>query len=286
MGLQVWSGLHVMVPLPFTWWPFGHVMLTDCPTWNILWETFLLVFSLQTGGGGQGKAARNNKIYFFLIIIILSILTLKTNFRQPQEQSWQFVVMGNKISSVVFAVCVRACVCFSVSVVSHVGRRGKWSSRCFLRYTRPVDLQPGGILYCTGTGQRGPCSGWARALCRFASLWGSGSLWPLEAGSRLHAGEGFWRCRWMLPPEGADLHTFTCRCWEAPCAVGLTEESPGAQQLQPSVTDVRGVLWEWLPLHLDVCTVYRRRRPTGLRCRHSEQALMTLRFVDVQACNR
>lgn len=118
MGLQVWSGLHVMVPLPFTWWPFGHVMLTDCPTWNILWETFLLVFSLQTGGGGQGKAARNNKISFFLIIIILSILTLKTNFRQPQEQSWHFVVIGNKILSVVFAVCVRACVFLFVSSVS------------------------------------------------------------------------------------------------------------------------------------------------------------------------
>lgn len=42
--------------------------------------------------------------------------------------------------------------------------------------------------------------------------------------------------------DQAAVHTFTCWCWEAPGAVGLTEESPGAQQLQPGFTHVRGIL--------------------------------------------
>lgn len=42
--------------------------------------------------------------------------------------------------------------------------------------------------------------------------------------------------------DQAALHTFTCWRREAPGAVGLTEERPGAQQLQPGVTHIRGIL--------------------------------------------
>lgn len=40
----------------------------------------------------------------------------------------------------------------------------------------------------------------------------------------------------------ARFHTFTRRCWKAPCAVDLAEESLGPHQQQPSVTDIGGVL--------------------------------------------
>lgn len=42
--------------------------------------------------------------------------------------------------------------------------------------------------------------------------------------------------------DRATLHTFTCWGGEAPGAIGLTDERPGAQQLQPVVAHVRGVL--------------------------------------------
>lgn len=108
-------------------------------------------------------------------------------------------------------------------------------------------------------------------------------LWqPLAAGGReqiVHR----WRNLEVLVNVGVDraaLHTFTCWCWEAPGAVGLTEESPGAQQLQPVIAHVRGVLWERFPLCLHVCIVYRWRRPTGLCCRDSQKVMIRLHFVD------
>lgn len=55
-GLQVWSGLQVMVPLPLTSWPRGQVTRTDCPTRK---SGLPLPSSppLQPGGGGQRLAA-------------------------------------------------------------------------------------------------------------------------------------------------------------------------------------------------------------------------------------
>lgn len=42
--------------------------------------------------------------------------------------------------------------------------------------------------------------------------------------------------------DQAIFHTFTCRCWQAPCAVGLTEERLRARQLQASITYITGMV--------------------------------------------
>lgn len=262
MGLQVWSGLHVIVPLPFTWWPFGHVTLTDWPTWNILWEMFLLLFSLQPGGGGQGKAAQDKKSSLLHCITILTIFSPRLNTD---------ILLWQEVKSCQF------CVQMSVSSAS------RWQvGKVELQVFPPIQTAS------WSPARRNPLLHWnwtAWPVFRLSSctlpFCISLGLWqPLAAGGREHIVHR-WKTVAVLVNGGANqpaLHTFASWCRVAPGAVGLTEESLGAQQLQPGGTHVRGILWEWLPLGLHMCIVHWRRRPTRLRCRDSQQALMMLYF--------
>lgn len=38
------------------------------------------------------------------------------------------------------------------------------------------------------------------------------------------------------------FHTFTCRRWQAPRAISLTDESRGADKLQPSITHIADIV--------------------------------------------
>lgn len=228
--------------------------------------------SLEEAGKAKLPTTRKVPFYYLLLLTITSHYVGTHTGKQPQtkEPGWHFVVSGSKKK-----FCLRVCV-RSVS---------RWQEG-------KVELQvfPPMQTASESPASRYPLSHWnwtAWPVFRLSSctlpFCISLGLWqPLAAGGReqiVHR----WRNLEVLVNVGADratLHTFTCWCWEAPGAVGLTEESPGAQQLQPVIAHVRGVLWERFPLRLYVCIVYRWRRPTGLCCRDSQQVMIRVHFVD------
>lgn len=75
--------------------------------------------------------------------------------------------------------CVFPCNCLCKKNISHVGRWGKWSSRCCPPCTLLQDLPPGRSLYHTETPQHAPCSGGVLALYRAAFVLDSHNPWLL-----------------------------------------------------------------------------------------------------------
>lgn len=71
------------------------------------------------------------------------------------------------------------------------------------------------------------------------------------------------------------FHTFTCRCWQAPCAVCETEESPWANQLQAGITYITGIVDVSLALCMNLGILNCGRRTTRLGCGDNRQVLIT-----------
>lgn len=110
------------------------------------------------------------------------------------------------------------CLC---GTVSHVGRWGKWSSRCFPPNTPPRRPPPGCSLYHTGTRQRAQRSGCALGPDRAGSVPACRSLWPLTP----KTGKRFINLLLSLFKHlTAELHTFTLRSRRAPRAIRQTNE--------------------------------------------------------------
>lgn len=184
---------------------------------------------------------------------------------------------------VIFFYCMFFCNCLFVCVrgkVSHVGRWGKWSSRCCPPCTPPQDPPPGCSLYHTETPQHVQCSSCVLALYRAAFVWGSRNLWLLTRKSYSNfidllfwLGTQFflylYKLLIVLPITRpfyflAVLNTLTCRSWQAPCAIVQTDECLWANQLQLNITYITGIVQVGLSCHLDLCMFYCGRRPTGL----------------------
>lgn len=60
------------------------------------------------------------------------------------------------------------------------------------------------------------------------------------------------------------VHAFACRSWQAPRAVVQADEGLWADQLQPSITYIAGIVQVGPSCHLDLSMFYCGRRPTGL----------------------
>jgi hypothetical protein len=71
MGLQVWSGRQVMVPLPRACWPLGQVTGSAWPTWKPCWASLPLAGCRHPMGVGQDLAVgegndNNTSVYCFI----------------------------------------------------------------------------------------------------------------------------------------------------------------------------------------------------------------------------